>query len=118
MGSKMRYYDLYDLGSGEPVKLSLKTVFPKAFVYKRGDGIYDAPPGHHHAIMALLWSWEHGEDAYNTDPEKIAEIFLREPGTAFLSSVGRAVTVWSPRHLNEYERKCLGRRFEFDYIYT
>ena len=116
--SENQFYDLCACNACDPVPLVRGMNFPNSFVYDREHGIFEVGPGSHHVLMRTLWGWRsRGNDIFElgVDAEAYAERFLQQHGTGFLSSVGRALTVWTPLHLDEFETDCFRQHIGFDF---
>lgn len=95
----------------------LKYPLPDSFVYDRERGLFQVDYGCHQLVMAMLLSFREDLDDYfhlatkrnikvqNHMIYDFADEFIQLPGTAFLSSVAKTISVGKLSNLNRLEQK-------------
>lgn len=88
-----------------------------SYVYDREYGYFNVGWGYHEIVMAFLYAFKNGFDSYvdmaNAQNitfnamSKLADEFIKQPGTCFFSSQCKTPTIWCPSNLNAIERRHL-----------
>ncbi len=112
------WYAMCDVHMSEPKPLN-NAGLTKPFIYERQHGVFYVPSGYHCAAMSLLLAFQHG----STDRLDIArQLDLGSPfgtsdhwlkhteGSAFRSSVGKKIMVWTKSNLNTHEKRVFGNQ--------
>lgn len=115
--TERQWWKMCDFNMSLPVPLA-KAEAGKPFVYDRKWGLFYVPTGMHSSAASLLLSFHHNLHNGIDVSEKLNlrysggtfEHWLAEiPGTAFLSSVGKAVYMGRPDNLSVMEKRLLRR---------
>lgn len=110
------WWAMCDAHMSQPVKLRDADI-TKPFIYDRRWGLFYVPFGYHEFAMGTLYSINNGETNRIDMAEKIgrpyelstlADLWLEEHGTAYMSGVAKIITAWSFENLNRQEHDVFG----------